>query len=105
MISAVLFVVIASCFLVMLYKLMSFWFVEVLVVLFCIGGVEVCLSLCVYFFPFGVQVLHVTQAQVTETQFSCYFPLKGKKVENKIFPHILKHLTDNWKLYNKVYAT
>ncbi|PPS15604.1 hypothetical protein GOBAR_AA04998 [Gossypium barbadense] len=38
--SAVLFVVAASCFLVMLYKLMSFWFVEVLVVLFCIGGVE-----------------------------------------------------------------
>ncbi|XP_042505964.1 signal peptide peptidase-like 2 [Macadamia integrifolia] len=38
--SAVLFVVIASCFLVLLYKLMSFWFVEVLVVLFCIGGVE-----------------------------------------------------------------
>lgn len=38
--AAVLFVVIASCFLVMLYKLMSFWFVEVLVVLFCIGGVE-----------------------------------------------------------------
>ena len=40
--SAILFVVIASCFLVMLYKLMSFWFIEVLVVLFCIGGVEVC---------------------------------------------------------------
>ncbi|XVF73177.1 hypothetical protein PTKIN_Ptkin12aG0180200 [Pterospermum kingtungense] len=38
--SAILFVVIASCFLVMLYKLMSFWFVEVLVILFCIGGVE-----------------------------------------------------------------
>ncbi|MBA0831725.1 hypothetical protein Goarm_016169 [Gossypium armourianum] len=38
--SAILFVVAASCFLVMLYKLMSFWFVEVLVVLFCIGGVE-----------------------------------------------------------------
>ncbi|XP_043720078.1 signal peptide peptidase-like 2 [Telopea speciosissima] len=38
--SAVLFVVIASCFLVMVYKLMSSWFVEVLVVLFCIGGVE-----------------------------------------------------------------
>ncbi|KAL3517170.1 hypothetical protein ACH5RR_024072 [Cinchona calisaya] len=38
--SAVLFVVVASCFLVMLYKLMSFWFIEVLVVLFCIGGVE-----------------------------------------------------------------
>ncbi|XP_031275778.1 signal peptide peptidase-like 4 [Pistacia vera] len=38
--SAVLFVVVASCFLVMLYKLMSLWFLEVLVVLFCIGGVE-----------------------------------------------------------------
>ncbi|KAG5009188.1 hypothetical protein AAZX31_07G067100 [Glycine max] len=39
-VAAILFVVIASCFLVMLYKLMSFWFVEVLVVLFCIGGIE-----------------------------------------------------------------
>ncbi|XP_022738189.1 signal peptide peptidase-like 2 [Durio zibethinus] len=38
--SAVLFVVLASCFLVLLYKLMSYWFVELLVVLFCIGGVE-----------------------------------------------------------------
>ncbi|PRQ17666.1 putative PA domain, presenilin/signal peptide peptidase [Rosa chinensis] len=38
--SAVLFVIIASCFLVILYKLMSAWFVELLVVLFCIGGVE-----------------------------------------------------------------
>ncbi|KAL5994386.1 signal peptide peptidase-like [Asimina triloba] len=38
--SAILFVVIASCFLVLLYKLMSYWFVELLVVLFCIGGVE-----------------------------------------------------------------
>ncbi|XP_010544387.1 PREDICTED: signal peptide peptidase-like 4 [Tarenaya hassleriana] len=39
-ISAILFVVVASGFLIMLYKLMSFWFIEVLVVLFCIGGVE-----------------------------------------------------------------
>ncbi|XP_012569183.1 signal peptide peptidase-like 2 isoform X2 [Cicer arietinum] len=39
-VAAVLFVVIASCFLLMLYKLMASWFVEVLVVLFCIGGVE-----------------------------------------------------------------
>ncbi|KAK9743015.1 hypothetical protein RND81_03G211500 [Saponaria officinalis] len=38
--SALLFVVIASCFLVMLYKLMSVWFIDVLVVLFCIGGAE-----------------------------------------------------------------
>ncbi|XAR70287.1 hypothetical protein NMG60_11027091 [Bertholletia excelsa] len=39
-VSAVLFVVIASCFLVMLYKLMSSWFIELLVVLFAIGGAE-----------------------------------------------------------------
>lgn len=38
--SAILFVFIASCFLVILYKLMSIWLVEVLVVLFCIGGIE-----------------------------------------------------------------
>ncbi|CAK9134401.1 unnamed protein product [Ilex paraguariensis] len=38
--SAVLFVVIASLFLIMLYKLMSEWFIEVLVVLFGIGGIE-----------------------------------------------------------------
>lgn len=38
--SAVLFVVVASCFLVVLYKLMSFWFITLLVVLFCIGGAE-----------------------------------------------------------------
>lgn len=39
--SALLFVVIASCFLILLYKRMSSWFVELLVILFCIGGVEV----------------------------------------------------------------
>ncbi|THG09438.1 hypothetical protein TEA_007317 [Camellia sinensis var. sinensis] len=39
--SAVLFVVIASCFLVILYKLTSSWFLEFLVVLFAIGGAEV----------------------------------------------------------------
>ncbi|KAL9234479.1 hypothetical protein vseg_009349 [Gypsophila vaccaria] len=38
--SALVFVVIASCFLVMLYKLMSVWFIDVLVALFCIGGAE-----------------------------------------------------------------
>lgn len=38
--SAILFIVIASCFLILIYKLMSFWFIELLVVLFCIGGVE-----------------------------------------------------------------
>ncbi|CAL5442573.1 unnamed protein product [Camellia sinensis] len=38
--SAVLFVVIASCFLVILYKLTSSWFLEFLVVLFAIGGAE-----------------------------------------------------------------
>ncbi|KVH95424.1 Peptidase A22B, signal peptide peptidase [Cynara cardunculus var. scolymus] len=44
--SAVLFVIVASCFLVLLYKLMSVWFIELLVVLFCIGGVEVSLLYC-----------------------------------------------------------
>ena len=38
--SAILFVVIASCFLILIYKFMSEWFLELLVVLFCIGGVE-----------------------------------------------------------------
>ncbi|XP_044477158.1 signal peptide peptidase-like 2 [Mangifera indica] len=38
--SAVLFVVFASFFLVMLYEFMSYWFIELLVILFCIGGVE-----------------------------------------------------------------
>lgn len=38
--SALLFVVVASCFLVILYKLMSTWLIELLVVLFCIGGAE-----------------------------------------------------------------
>ncbi|XP_020550358.1 signal peptide peptidase-like 2 [Sesamum indicum] len=38
--SAILFVVVASCFLILIYKLMSYWFIELLVVLFCIGGVE-----------------------------------------------------------------
>ncbi|XP_019151556.1 PREDICTED: signal peptide peptidase-like 2 [Ipomoea nil] len=41
MTSAVLFVAIASCFLILLYKLMRFsWFFELLVVVFCIGGAE-----------------------------------------------------------------
>ena len=47
--SALLFVVIASCFLILLYKRMSSWFVELLVVLFCIGGVEVCHITFVFF--------------------------------------------------------
>ncbi|CAA0838751.1 Signal peptide peptidase-like 2 [Striga hermonthica] len=38
--SAVLFVFVASCFLILIYKLMSYWFIELLVVIFCIGGVE-----------------------------------------------------------------
>lgn len=38
--SAILFVVAASCFLVMLYKFMSVWFIDILLVLFCIGGAE-----------------------------------------------------------------
>lgn len=39
--SAVVFVITASTFLLLLYFFMSAWFVWVLIVLFCIGGVEV----------------------------------------------------------------
>ncbi|KAK4266843.1 hypothetical protein QN277_023711 [Acacia crassicarpa] len=59
--AAVLFVVVASCFLVMIYKLMSYWFIEILVVLFCIGGVEglqtclVALLSCFRWFRHAVQ--------------------------------------------------
>ncbi|KAI7733644.1 hypothetical protein M8C21_028587 [Ambrosia artemisiifolia] len=38
--SAIVFIVVASCFLVVLYKKMSYAFIEVLVVLFAIGGAE-----------------------------------------------------------------
>ncbi|KAJ8432435.1 hypothetical protein Cgig2_027732 [Carnegiea gigantea] len=38
--SAIVFVVVASCFLIVLYKLMSSWLIELLVILFCIGGAE-----------------------------------------------------------------
>lgn len=39
--SAVLFVLMASAFLMLLYFYMSAWFMRVLVILFCIGGFEV----------------------------------------------------------------
>lgn len=38
--SAVLFVLLASAFLMLLYFYMSAWFMRVLVILFCIGGFE-----------------------------------------------------------------
>ncbi|KAI0526856.1 hypothetical protein KFK09_002448 [Dendrobium nobile] len=67
-ISAILFVVIASGFLVMLYKLMSTWFVEILVVLFCIGGVEgISLILTV------IQVVRVPNLKVGTVLLSCAF--------------------------------
>jgi signal peptide peptidase-like protein 2B len=40
-VSAVLFLVLASVFLVLLYYFMSNWFLILLVILFCIGGFEV----------------------------------------------------------------
>lgn len=46
--AAILFVVVASCFLVMIYKLMSYWFIEILVVVFCIGGAEVSHSFSIF---------------------------------------------------------
>lgn len=47
-ISAVLFLVLASGFLLLLYLFMSQSFLLVLVILFCIGGVEVWLPLLTY---------------------------------------------------------
>jgi signal peptide peptidase-like protein 2B len=38
---AVVFIIIASVFLLLLFYFMSSWFVWVLIVLFCIGGIEV----------------------------------------------------------------
>ena len=38
---AVVFVIVASTFLLLLYFFMSSWFIWVLIVLFCIGGIEV----------------------------------------------------------------
>ncbi|XP_042445960.1 signal peptide peptidase-like 4 isoform X2 [Zingiber officinale] len=66
--SACLFVVIASCFLILLYKLMSFWFVELLVVLFCIGGVEgIALIITV------LQIVRVPNLKVGTVLLSCAF--------------------------------
>ena len=39
--SAVLFLLLASAFLLLLYFYMSVWFMRVLIILFCIGGFEV----------------------------------------------------------------
>jgi hypothetical protein len=39
--SAVLFLLLASAFLMLLYFYMSVWFMRVLIILFCIGGFEV----------------------------------------------------------------
>jgi len=38
---AVVFVITASTFLVLLFFFMSSWFIWVLIILFCIGGIEV----------------------------------------------------------------
>ncbi|KAL4621994.1 hypothetical protein ACB092_06G265100 [Castanea dentata] len=62
--AAILFVVIASCFLVMLYKLMSTWFIEILVVLFCIGGVEGLQTCLVAFFSCFRRFEHAGQSFV-----------------------------------------
>jgi signal peptide peptidase-like 2B len=38
---AIVFIIVASVFLLLLFYFMSSWFVWVLIVLFCIGGIEV----------------------------------------------------------------
>lgn len=61
--SAILFIVIASCFLILIYKLMSFWFIELLVVLFCIGGVEVRPILFTRCIKLNFPVIHLANNQ------------------------------------------
>ncbi|KAI4353395.1 hypothetical protein L6164_002349 [Bauhinia variegata] len=56
--AAILFAVVASCFLVIFYKLVARWFVEVLVVLLCVGAVSY-LTLAVT--PFGLGSLSTGQ--------------------------------------------
>ncbi|RYR61099.1 hypothetical protein Ahy_A04g018199 [Arachis hypogaea] len=66
--AAISFVVIASCFLLMLYKLMASWFIEVLVVLFCIGGVEgIALIITV------LQIVRIPNLKVGTVLLSCAF--------------------------------
>ncbi|KAL2924772.1 Signal peptide peptidase-like 5 [Bienertia sinuspersici] len=67
--SAFLFVVVASCFLIMLYKLMSLWFSDVLVVLFCIGGAE--LRYCVD--SHILQIVRVPNLKVGSNLLDCVF--------------------------------
>lgn len=43
---AIVFVIVASVFLLLLFYFMSSWFVWLLIVLFCIGGIEV-----LFYFP------------------------------------------------------
>ncbi|KAH9605697.1 hypothetical protein KSS87_015534 [Heliosperma pusillum] len=48
-VGAVVFVIAASAFLLLLYFFMSSWFVKVLIVMFCIGGVELDVPFCLKF--------------------------------------------------------
>lgn len=53
--SAVIFVISASTFLVLLYLFMSSWFIWVLIVFFCLGAVEV--SVFLIDFTCAIQIL------------------------------------------------
>ncbi|KAB2634936.1 signal peptide peptidase-like 2 [Pyrus ussuriensis x Pyrus communis] len=72
--SAVLFVVIVSCFLVILYKLMSSWFVMLLVVLFCIGGVKG-LQTCLVVLLLRYNLIHLLLKQSLTLYYDSPFEL------------------------------
>uniref|UniRef100_R7W6K1 Signal peptide peptidase-like 2B n=1 Tax=Aegilops tauschii TaxID=37682 RepID=R7W6K1_AEGTA len=85
MTSAMLFIVVASLFLVMLYKLMSHWFVELLVVIFCIGGVELMTHYALLFYPgfanmfggFIVKFVHFASSLLFYGLFIAGCPMHG----------------------------
>lgn len=65
--SAVIFVITASTFLVLLYLFMSSWFVWLLIVLFCIGGIEVDIDFsylfAIYFLIQMIQIIYYGDLQ------------------------------------------
>ncbi|XP_024954181.2 signal peptide peptidase-like 2 isoform X2 [Citrus sinensis] len=65
---AIVFVIVASTFLVLLYFFMSSWFVWLLVVLFCIGGIEgICLMITV------LQMARLPNIKVASVLLCCAF--------------------------------
>ncbi|CAL5433106.1 unnamed protein product [Camellia sinensis] len=85
--SAVLFVVVASCFLIVVYKLMSSWFIELLVILFAVGGVEVWLANML-----GVLAIEVEWNNKAGRQNACLYDENDNKSH---FSHYIREQCDD----------